>query len=258
MMSTPKRGSSKEKLRLRLHGEEPEQRLEGGEKLHRAEDGEPSAPPPNSQPSINEAVPSHPGGSSNGDFLNVVTRLVNMVEKEHASLLVAEELRHNAELRAAGLQGEITLERELRRRTEAKLQKLKAMVEELRQQVSGRIDRLASEDAASGHEPGAATTAGKPVESSAMTSSSSAEPDGRHVIAPGGGQEGDAGVRGSEATEGIETMHSRAAASSTPGNLDAVGHAAAEEEPPPLPPGWRYATDLPPKKKRWGLWGKDD
>jgi hypothetical protein len=256
-MSAPKRGSSKEKLRLRLHLDELERRLKGGEKPHRADDGESSATRLNSEPTVTETVPSHPGGSSNGDFLNVMTRLVDMVERERASLLVAEESRRNAELRAADLHGEIMLERELRRRTEVELHELKAMVEGLRQRASGSIDRLASEDADTGHEPGAATTALNPAESSGAVSSSSAEPDGRHAVAPGGHQADDEGVRGSETTEGTETMQARAAASSTPGHLDADGEAAAEEGPP-LPPGWRYATDSPPPKKRWALWGKDD
>jgi hypothetical protein len=286
MTSTPKRGSSKERLRVRLHPEEVESPPEGGERPDPADVATSPASPSNSQTGVSHAEHPLPAAPFDHDFLDVVTRLVEIVERGRASLLEAEEARRNAELRAAGFQGEIMLEREIRRRTEAELQELKAMIEGRRQPANERIDRVASEDPDSGHEPetemmhnqvdssatppafdprGRALTvlgvdnANGPLDSSATTVPSF-DPDGRPVIAPDGEQADDAGTHPHEAdgvsargNEAPETTHSVAAADSTLRHLDADGEAAAEAEPP-LPPGWRYATDSPPPKKRW--WAK--
>jgi hypothetical protein len=294
-MTSTERGSSKERPRVRLHLEELEQPLERGQKPSRAGEGNSSGASSNSQSRVGHAVAPEPDGPPAHDFLDVVTRLVEMVERGRASLLEAEEARRDAELRAAGFRGEITREREIRRRTEAELQELNAMVKDLRQAASGTNDGVAAEDLDSRQQPGVPVR-GRHAAPSAGVTPPPFDPDGRPLTVPGDEQaddasapETEAGTMGATATEtddarapgneagtmgatatepddarapgnesddaSAEAKQSGAAVSSTLRHLDANGEAAAEEEPP-LPPGWRYATDAPPPKKRW--WGKSD
>jgi hypothetical protein len=185
---------------------------------------------------------SIPPGFSNGEFIAVVTRLMDMFERERINLSAVEESRRKAELSAAELRGEIALERETRRRIEAELQELREMVEALGASKGGTA-LLASEEAASPRTT-APAGAGPQVASSI---------DRGHASEPEDSRPAEVDADGSDAIRGHAERP--AAEDSTQGDRDANGETAEEE--PPLPPGWRYATELPPPRKRWGLWGKD-
>lgn len=173
--------------------------------------------------------------SSQGDSLSTVPRLVGMLERQQAALFVAEEARRAAELKLVGLQDRVAQARETTRRVEAELQELKAEVATQR----------------------ARTNEGPEPPSASMPASSATGEDGRRAVEPGGDHVDGSWQLTREEDSGTETMMSPGPGSAAEEGRDEDVATVVEEEPP-LPPGWRYATEEAPPKKRWGLRGKED
>lgn len=168
---------------------------------------------------------------SQGDPASTLPRLVSMLERQQAALFEAEEARRAAELKLVGVQNKLAQARESARRVEAELEELKA-------EVAAQQER---------------TDEGAEPPSASMTTGE----DGGPASEPGGDRGDGSGQLTRAEVSGTETVASPGPTSAAEDGRD-EDVATAEEEEPPLPPGWRYATEEPPPKKRWGLRGSED
>jgi hypothetical protein len=201
-----------------------------------------SAPPGTPVTSIVESSPSQRGSSVGGDLLKMVADLLSTLERERERLFAVEDARRQAEMTVVRLEGQIALERELRQREAAELQQLKADLDARRQRARRELDRLATRRARP-HEFETSPPAAESTESSSKPSAPS--PSASSEV-----------VDDSNKVESHPPMQEEPASQSVDSVLagQVVGTPEVPqqiEEDPPLPPGWRYSSEIPSQKKAW-------
>ena len=168
----------------------------------------------------------------------------------------AEEKRRAAEIENARLGAELEKERALRDRVEKELQDMKAEVEGRRERARAALDRILS---AREEESPRSRTLSRPAADSWAPTPPPPSPTRRESgggdparLAPGI-QSGSVDPTPIAATTPAQGQHPHG--SPPQSRADQPGRAGApiQQDPPPLPPGWRYASEIEPHRRRWRL-----
>jgi hypothetical protein len=212
-------------------------------------------------------VPSPFGGApAPAELLRALGRLLDTLNAERRRFSAAEERARELEVKTARLEAILVAESEMRRRAEEDLSRLRAEIEERRRRIDQNVERMLARRGSSGPtagdtdatdvarlpegapRPDAPAGASGPLRrDGASPPAPSPAPGGPPATEPSGPQPSPAkgrpaGDRG--APPPPPTPETTVGAASAPAS-EATG------EPPPLLPGWRYASELEAPRRRW-------
>lgn len=271
--------------RSRAVPEEAAGRPPGGEAADRVDD--PDGQESSTSTALSLIESGREGSNAVSELLRAMSQLMRTLDTERRDLLVAEERRREAEVENARLLAQVEGERELRRRSEDELDRMRAEVDDRRkraqatlEKITGKVESPASHEARPETREANAAAPAPPPMVPAGDSGAAAHigPEGSPTRARGPAP----APTGPETPTGpgtpIAPPHEPAAA--TPNGPDArvspapppgsrhpsaalsASRSTAQDKPQPtqespLPPGWRYASDLPPESRRWRWpWGR--
>jgi hypothetical protein len=228
--------------------------------------------------SLVESETTRGGSAAASELLRAMSQLMQTLNSERKELTVGAEKRRAAEVENARLAALLETEHELRRRAEEELERLKAEALERRQRAQAELDRIAAQAgiprpsdlllreipgpkgqpppppprARSARSVDAAADAGARSGSHGQASAADGPPTMEGPQLSGGPQVPDGlqlgGKNGPAARAGPRPQPPEPGGPvATFPRTGRAGEAAIEQ----LPPGWKYASELPDEKPRW-------